>query len=110
MCHAPPALYLFLNCSRIRSLVLSWSLSSILVLPCLTPLLHASRRGPLWTPEMCRQYIMLVGLHIHGLHYRLHPVFTFALDVFILWQLYGGDMRPSVSARKRTGTRSIGSF
>jgi hypothetical protein len=97
----PPAPYLFLNYSRIRSLMLSWSLSSILVLPCLTPLLHASRRGPLWTPEMCHQYIMPVGLLIQGLHYRLHPVFTFALDVFLLWQIYGGDMRPSVAARTR---------
>jgi hypothetical protein len=97
----PPAPYLFLNYSRIRSLVLSWSFSSMLVIPCLTALLHASRRGPLWTPEMCRKYIMLVGLLIHGLHYRLHPVFTFALDVFLLWQFCGGDMWPSVAARTR---------
>jgi hypothetical protein len=97
----PPAPYLFLNYSRIRSLVLSRSLSSILDLPCLTPLLHASRRGPLWTPEMCRQYILPVGLLIHGLHYHLHPVFTFALDVFLPWQFYGGDIRPSVTARTR---------
>jgi hypothetical protein len=50
---------------------------------------------------MCRKHIVPAGLLIHGLHYRLHPVFTFALDVFLLWQLHGGGMRPSVAARTR---------